>query len=290
MSGVSRRGFLAGVAAGAGALASGGARAASSGAFGILHDTTLCVGCRRCEAACAEVNGRPPPQVPLDSPSIFSRERRVTDVAYTVVNRYREAGDGRPAVYRKHQCMHCASPACVSVCPVRALTKTPEGPVAYDPDVCIGCRYCIAACPFDAAAYDYGDPRSPEVRRCTMCRQRLASRRLPGCVEACPMGAITFGRRSSLLRLARARVAKAPSRYLGDVFGERELGGTSWLTLSGMPFSELGLPGGLGEAPLSELAEGYLSAVPLLVTVYPCALAGIYAFSRRRERLAKDAE
>jgi len=293
---VSRRGFLGGLAAGAGTLAARGAGATGGvhrfpghpGRYGLLHDTTLCVGCRSCEVACKQVNGLPPPEVPLGDESVFDRQRRTTHEALTVVNRYREASGGRPAVYRKHQCMHCNEPACVSVCLVSALTKSPEGPVLYDPDVCMGCRYCMTACPYYALAYEYDDPLTPRVRRCTMCHPRLQAGKNPGCADACPTGAITFGRREELLTLARARVHKFPDRYLDHVFGEHEFGGTSWLTLAGLRFGELGLLDDVSHVPLPERTRGFLSLVPLVLTMWPGLLLGFYAFTRRREVLGRQ--
>ena len=292
---VSRRGFLGGLAAGAGTLAAGRAHAGGgahrfsghAGRFGLLHDTTLCVGCRSCEVACKEVNGLPPSEAPVGDEAVFDRRRRTTHEALTVVNRYRAASGDRPAVYRKHQCMHCNEPCCASVCLVRAFTKTPEGPVLYDPEVCMGCRYCVMACPYYALAYEYDDPLTPEVRRCTMCYPRILEGKDPGCADACPTGAILFGRRDELLQVARERIRKVPDRYLNHVFGEHEFGGTSWLTLAGMSFGSLGLPEGATHTPLPEIGTGFLSVVPLVITIYPGLLAGFYAFSKRRERVAE---
>jgi len=293
--GVTRRGFLTGVAAGAGVLATRRAHAGGGvqrfaghpDSYGLLHDTTLCVGCRSCEVACKDVNDLPPVEVPVDDPSVFASERRSTNTAYTVVNRYREAEAGQPAVFRKLQCMHCQEPCCATVCLAQAFEKTPEGPVLYDPDVCIGCRYCVAACPYHSLAYDYDDPVSPEVRRCTMCHPRIMEGKQPGCAEACPMGAITFGRRDDLLKVARERIRKFPDRYLDHVFGEYEFGGTAWLTLAGVSFADLGLHEGATHTPLPEIATSFLSVVPLVITIYPGLLAGFYAFSKRKERLSE---
>jgi formate dehydrogenase iron-sulfur subunit len=292
---ISRRGFFAGIAAGAGALAAGPAAAAGAkhfkghpGRFGLLHDTTLCVGCRKCEVACNEVNDLPAVEVPAEDKSVFDTKRRITPEALTVVNRYLEAEGDRPAIYRKHQCMHCNEPCCASVCLVQAFSKTPEGPVLYDPDVCIGCRYCVMACPYYALSYDYDDPATPEVRRCTMCYPRIKEGKNPGCADACPTGAILFGPREELLDVARERILKHPERYVHHVFGEHEFGGTSWLTLAGVPFGGLGLHEGATHTPLPEIGTGFLSVVPLVITIYPGMLAGFYAFTKRKDRLSEE--
>jgi Fe-S-cluster-containing dehydrogenase component len=291
---VSRRGFIGGAVGSA--LAAGTAEASGgverftgyAGRYGLLHDTALCVGCRSCEAACKEVNGLPPADPPIDDPTVFERYRGTTDKAYTVVNRYREATDDRPAVYRKQQCMHCNEPCCASVCFVKAFTKTPEGPVLYDPDVCVGCRYCVMACPYYALSYEYDRAFDPRVVRCTMCYPRIKEGLDPACADACPMGAITFGRRDDLIKMARSRIEKYPDRYVDYIFGEHDFGGTSWLVIGGLTPGELGLHDNASHTPLPELTSGFLSAVPLVLTMWPGLLLGVYAFSRRRDRIARE--
>jgi Fe-S-cluster-containing dehydrogenase component len=294
----SRRGFLQGIAAGtvaAGAAKAGGAGnfPGHPGRFGLLHDTNLCVGCRSCEAACKKVNELPPPDFPLYDHKVFETKRRTSIKDYTVVNRYRKAEGGKPAVFRKHQCMHCNEPCCASVCFVQAFTKTPEGPVLYDPSVCVGCRYCVMACPYYALSYEYDDAWTPRVVRCTMCYPRIKQGLQPACAEACPMGAIKFGKRADLIRLARDRIRKQPGEYVDHIYGEHEFGGTSWLTIGGTPFEELGrdhhtLHQGATHTPIPEIGSSYLSVVPLIISIYPGLLAGFYAFSKRKDKLSKQ--
>jgi Fe-S-cluster-containing dehydrogenase component len=289
---VSRRGFIGGVVGAT--LAAGTADAGTvkrfdgyPGRYGLLHDTTLCVGCRSCEAACKEVNGLPPAEAPIGDTRIFDTVRRTTETSLTVVNRYLETDGDRPAVYRKLQCMHCNEPCCATVCPVHAFEKTPEGPVLYHPELCMGCRYCVMACPYYALAYEYDNPLTPRVMRCTMCYDRIKEGRLPGCAEACPMGAITFGERDELIEVARERIRKFPDRYINHIFGEHEFGGTSWMILAGEPFAELDLGEGLTYEPLPAIATSYLGVVPLVITIYPGLLLGMYAFSKRQQTVAK---
>ncbi len=289
----SRRGFVGGAI---GALIGSSTAEAGTikhfegypGRYGLLHDTTLCVGCRSCEVACAEVNDLPIPEIPVDDPVAFETTRRTTDTALTVVNRYVDGTDEQQPIYRKLQCMHCNEPCCATVCPVHAFEKTPEGPVLYDPEVCMGCRYCIMACPYNALAYEYEDPVTPKVMRCTMCYPRIKEGLVPGCAEACPMGAITFGEREELLEVARERIRKFPDRYVHHVFGEYEFGGTSWLVLAGTEFSNLDLHEGLTLEPLPAIATSYLGVVPLVITIYPGLLLGMYAFSKRQKAVAAE--
>ena len=292
---ISRRGFLGGLAAGTGMLVSTAAEAGGAkhhqghaGRFGVLHDTTLCLGCRSCEVACKEVNQLPAIEGRVDDKSVFDKRRRVTHESLTVVNRYQAAGGDQPAVFRKLQCMHCNEPCCASVCLVRAFSKTPEGPVLYDPEVCIGCRYCVMACPYYALSYEYDDPVTPKVQRCTMCYSRIKEGKNPGCADACPNGAITFGRREDLIKVARERFRKHPERYIDHIFGEHEFGGTSWMVLAGVPFKKLDLHQGATHTSLPDIGTSFLSVVPLVVTIYPGLLAGFYAFSKRKDRLSKQ--
>jgi Fe-S-cluster-containing dehydrogenase component len=254
--------------------------------MGVLTDLTVCVGCRKCEWACKRANGLPGPR-DLDAyedESVFDTRRRTDRDNFTVVNRHESPG-GDP-VHVKTQCMHCFEPACASACLVGAFRKTPQGPVLYDESVCIGCRYCMMACPFGMPAYSYDDALTPAVRKCSMCFDRIAKEGgLPACAEVCPVEAITFGRRRDLLALARRRIADHPDRYVDHVYGEHEAGGTCWLYIAGRPFEELGFRTDVGATPYPELTKGFLSAVPLVLTIWPALLMGAYAFTRHRERL-----
>jgi Fe-S-cluster-containing dehydrogenase component len=256
------------------------------GSYAVLHDTTLCIGCRKCESACNEVNGLPAPEVPFEDQSVFEHTRRTSDKNYTVVNRYVDPEKGSP-VFRKQQCNHCKEPACASACFVSAFTKTPEGAVVYDPSVCVGCRYCLIACPFDVPTFEYNDPLRPKVIKCTMCYPWLLEGKLPGCVEACPQEALSFGKREDLIILARERIRKYPDRYIDHIYGEYEMGGTNWMYITGAPFEALGLRTDLGIKPAPEFTAGALGFVPVIVGVWPALLGGIYLMSRRKDKTAK---
>ena len=174
----------------------------------------------------------------------------------------------------------------MSSCFVSAYTKTPEGAVEYDASVCVGCRYCIVACPFDVPAYEYNEALEPRVMKCTMCQPRLLEGKLPGCVEACPQEALVFGRREDLISIARERIRKHPGRYIDHIYGEHEMGGTSWLYISGAPFEELGFRTDLGTTPAPKLTSGALAAVPIIIGVWPALLGGIYLMTQSKERSA----
>jgi Fe-S-cluster-containing dehydrogenase component len=245
--------------------------------FGVLADLSRCVGCRSCEAACNEVNKLPKPARPFDDQSVLNAQRRTTAEAYTVVNRHPQP-QGEP-VFRKLQCNHCNEPACASACLVKAYTKTPEGPVVYNPDICLGCRYCMLACPFSVPAYEYHNPTSPRIRKCTMCYDRIKQGGIPACVEACPVETIVFGKRRDLIEIARERIRKEPDKYVDHIYGENEVGGTSWLYLSPVKFERVGFKTDLGNTPYPELTRGFLSAVPLVLVLWPALLGGFSLFA-----------
>lgn len=255
--------------------------------YGVLHDTTLCVGCRSCEAACNEVNSLPQPDEPFDDLSLLDRRRRPDAKSYTVVNRYDTDRYPVSPVFRKLQCNHCLEPACASACFVGAFTKTPEGAVVYDPSVCVGCRYCLIACPFNVPAYEYDRVLEPRVMKCTMCHPRLLEGKLPGCVEACPMEALTFGKRPDLISIARERIRKYPERYINHVYGEHEMGGTSWLYITGAPFEDVDMRTDLGTLPAPELTSGALGMVPMVIGVWPVLLGGAFLMSKHNDRVAE---
>jgi len=255
---------------------------------GVLFDATRCIGCRKCEAACNQVNELPKPAKPFDDLTVLETRRRTDAKTYTVVNKYLPEA-GKPPVFRKIQCNHCLEPACASACFVHAFKKTESGAVVYDPSVCVGCRYCIVACPFNIPTYEYDKALTPRVMKCTMCYPRLLEGKLPGCVEACPKEALVFGKRRELLNIAWDRIGANPGRYVEHVYGEREMGGTSWIYMAPKPsFAALGMDEHLGTASAPELTSGALAAVPAVAGVWPVLLTGLYAISKRKEKIAEE--
>lgn len=250
--------------------------------YGVLHDTTRCIGCRRCEAACNEVNHLRKPAKPFSDLSVTDTRRRTSAYEWTVVNKYEM--NGKP-VFRKLQCFHCNDPACASACFAKCFQKLPDGTVAYDGSQCVGCRYCMVACPFYVPGFQYDEAFDPLVQKCTFCEPRLKEGKLPGCVEACPVDALTFGRRSDLIKVARARIADNPGKYVNYIYGEFDAGGTAWMvlapaaegapvppddpTLASPDLKQLGLDTHLGNRPMGELTYGALGAVPMIVAFWP---------------------
>jgi formate dehydrogenase iron-sulfur subunit len=284
-------------AAGMGAALSKSALAAGNqhftghpGSFGVLFDATRCIGCRRCEAGCNQVNGLPSPAKPFDDLSVLDVKRRTDAKTYTIVNRYDKIPGAAGPVFRKFQCNHCLEPACASACFVRAFSKTAQGAVTWDGSVCVGCRYCMIACPFEVPTFEYNEPLTPRIMKCTMCYPQIMSGQLmvPGCVGACPTEALVYGKRDRLITAARERIYKFSGRYLDYIYGEHEMGGTSWLYLSGVPFKALGMREDLGVTPAPELTSGALAAVPIVAGLWPVLLTGIYAVNKRKDKIARE--
>ena len=291
-----RRHFLGLLGAAGLSLSTGvNAKAASSAdvtglpnANGVLFDATRCIGCRKCEAACNQVNDLPKPDKPFDDLAVLDAIRRTDAKSYTVVNKYTPEAN-KPPVFRKIQCNHCMEPACASACFVSAFKKMETGAVVYDASVCVGCRYCMVACPFNIPAYEYDKALTPRVMKCTLCHPRILEGKLPGCVEACPKEALTFGKRRELLNLAWDRIGGNPGRYVEHVYGEREMGGTSWLTIAPKPsFAALGMDEHLGTTSAPELTSGALAAVPAVAGIWPVLLTGLYAISKRKDKIAES--
>jgi formate dehydrogenase iron-sulfur subunit len=292
--GVSRRKFIGWMGAAATALTGQRAHAATGkqfsgypNSFGVLHDITRCIGCRKCETACNTVNQLPAPEIPFDDLTVLDNPRRTRADAHTVVNRFHVAGaSADQPVYVKKQCNHCLEPACASACFVKAFAKQPSGAVSYDASLCVGCRYCMIACPFNIPTYEYDKALTPRVMKCTLCQPRIEQGKLPGCVQICPAEALSFGTRPELIRQARERIMRYPDRYVDHIYGEYEMGGASWLYVAGVPFDQLGMRQDLGNRPAADLTSGPLSTVPLVVGLWPILLTGIYAISRRKDKIA----
>jgi formate dehydrogenase iron-sulfur subunit len=259
------------------ALASGEASGAVANyTVAVLYDATMCVGCRACEAACKEWNKLPPEPEPPSG---------LTPYTWTLVKQYRE---GPVESFRKYQCMHCEHPACVSACPVQALHKLEKGPVVYDSKKCIGCRYCMVACPFHVPRIDW-NKALPVIAKCTFCADRIADGLMPACVDACPVGALTFGTREQILKEARTRIEQHPDRYIDHIYGETEAGGTSWMYISSIPFEKLGFPD-LESEPVPELSENVaIYGTPSMLVGVAALLGGVYWVTQRRtEQMAKS--
>jgi Fe-S-cluster-containing dehydrogenase component len=203
--------------------------ALSESRMGVLVDSTVCVGCRKCEWACKEAhNFEAGDFESYQNDETFDEMRRPGTESLTIVNKYQDEAIRTV----KLQCMHCEYPACVSACIVGAISKKENGAVIWDTDKCIGCRYCMVACPFQIPAFEYHKALDPKIVKCDFCIERTSEGKLPACVSICPVEALTYGNREELLAEAKRRIKNHPEKYYDHVFGEYEVGGTSWLYLA----------------------------------------------------------
>jgi Fe-S-cluster-containing dehydrogenase component len=301
---VGRRNALKALAAG-GALAATravpveAARAAqfsSADALGMLYDTTLCIGCKACVVACREANDLEPRR---DAEGLYHAPVDLDGRTKNVIKLYK-AEDGPERSYVKSQCMHCVDPACASACMLGSLKKDAvTGIVSYDATYCVGCRYCMMACPFEY------EKRAPKIVKCELCRHRVGTATLaadagfsrypakhgPACCEVCPRGAVIYGKRTELLAEAKRRIAQNPGRYVSRIYGEKEGGGTQVLYLSHVDFDKIGLPQ-LSERGVPETAyriqEGLYQGFIAPVALY--GVLGAVMLRNRRKRPAGASE
>lgn len=218
----------------------------------MLIDTTRCTACRGCQIACKQWNDLPAEKT--INQGTYQNPFRLSAYTWTLVQMREVQHQGQFYwSFLKRQCMHCLHPACVSACPVGAMHQTPTGPVLYNDARCIGCRYCMTACPFRMPRFEW-DKRLGHIRKCHFCFDRQAEGLEPACVKTCAAGALEFGEREEMIALAEARLRARPERYLQHVYGKEEGGGTNVLILSVLPFEYLGLPT-LSGKPLPELED-----------------------------------
>jgi formate dehydrogenase iron-sulfur subunit len=282
---LSRRDFIKTVGAGIAAASTAGlltgkaypvyaSKASAGDTLGVLIDLTRCTGCNSCALACKEVNSLPDADV---VPQSLDKE------TYTFVDTRRVVtGVGEAMTrYVKRQCMHCLNAACVSACPAAAMHSSGQGPVVYRPNRCLGCRYCQVACPFGVPRFDWENGVNPVISKCWMCYARLQAGQKPACVEACPTGTLRFGQRKELLAQAHAQIASNRGRYIDHVFGEFEVGGTSMLYLSDVPFEQLGFPTGLPETAPPEETEKIMSKLPFVIGGVAAVMTGTAVYTHR---------
>jgi len=257
---------------------------AQSQAF--LIDTTKCTGCRGCQVACKQWNQLEAEQTEFFSGEGYQNPPAMSEYTFTRIKfrDFQKNGQNEFAFY-KEMCMHCNEPSCASVCPVGAFRKTAEGPVVYNDERCIGCRFCMIACPFGVPKYQWSKGL-PLVKKCTGCYSRLKAGMKPACATACPT-AISYGPRAEMLKLAEQRLARYPDRYVHKVYGKEEAGGTSVIYLTAIPFDELGFKH-VTLRPLPEYTSKALRWVPGVFLSVGGGLSALSWITHRRDRLQKE--
>jgi formate dehydrogenase iron-sulfur subunit len=271
-----------------------------------LVDIASCIGCRACQVACKQWNDRDGESTSLEDSLGFQNPAMLSAKTYTLITFHEmindKAAGGVDYAFAMRRCLHCLEPACVSACPTTALIRQPDGPVTYADDRCIGCRYCVWACPWGVPTAEWNS-LAPKIHKCTHCADRCDqplpesrngvalsqgesqrfrdSIQVPACVKACPADALRYGTRDEMLAEARRRIAARPEKYVDHVYGEREAGGTSVLYISAVPFEKLGFPT-VGDDPYPAKSAAALGAVPPAVIALGAVLGGVYSFFRRR--------
>jgi formate dehydrogenase iron-sulfur subunit len=274
-----------------------------------LIDITNCIGCRACQVACKEWNDRDGEQTELHAELGYQNPAVLSANTLTLISFHELMDPKAPAGFRNdfvmRRCLHCIEPACVSACPTTALERRPDGPTVFDATKCIGCRYCVWACPWGVPTADW-DSLKPEIHKCTHCADRsdqpaptarngqaltaaetssfLEKISTPACVKVCPADALRYGDRDEMLAEAHRRIDGRPGRYVDHIYGEKEAGGTSVLYLSAVPFEKLGFPT-LGPEPVPIHASKALRLVPPAVIALGALLGGIAAFFKRRTQV-----
>jgi formate dehydrogenase iron-sulfur subunit len=249
--------------------------------FAILTDITRCIGCEECVTACKIANETGADDAP------WKWQSEATGLSATRWTTIQRTPEGR---YVRVHCRHCLDPGCAAACPVGALKVTGEGAVAYDPSICMGCRYCMVACPFVMTRYEWDSP-TPRVRKCILCYDEIKAgrRRQPACTEKCPTEATIFGERDDLLAEARRRIDAEPGKYIDHIWGEHEVGGTSVLYISDVDLATAGWPARLPGHAVPELSNRVLRTVPGTFLGVGVAMTGIHWIVKRRQKLAAEA-
>ncbi len=262
----------------------------SSKMKGMLTDVTKCIGCERCVEACVKKN-----KLPRDFLSYFKAKDGLSGNRFTSIVKTKNEDTGKWEMVRRH-CLHCLEPSCVAACLVGAISKTPDGAVVYNNDMCIGCRYCMLACPFSIPRYEYNKPL-PYIRKCKMNDECRVEGGKPACVSACPTGATIFGTRDELLKIARKRLEDNPGKYINHIYGEHEFGGTSVMYISDIPignvlkmptkdqFEKMRLPQ-LAHESVPKIVEPWVWVTPIQFFAVSAGLTGIWLY--RRKNLLKD--
>ncbi len=260
---------------------------------GVLVDVTKCIGCRSCVTACKSWNDLP--DRAAQNTENWDTPLQMDSDTWTQVN-YNLVGQGTQRKWRfvKRQCMHCDEPACESACFTHSFLKTKEGAVIYKPtelneDYCVGCRYCMIACPFDIPKFQY-EKTFPYVQKCRFCYDRMTDgNKRPACVSACPTGAIKYGEKEALLAEGWKRINTNP-QYVKHVYGEKEYGGTAWMYISDVPFEQLGFKVNVTERSIPSYTWQVLKWTPYIFVGWGALLTAMRLYTKGQSQAHDVAE
>jgi len=216
---------------------------------------------------------------------------KLADENWTIVRKHRvpRPDGGETWRYVKWQCLHCKDPACISSCFATAFRRTELGPVEFHPNICVGCRYCMLACPFSIPKFEWDNPL-PMLTKCSMCPNRIENGDAPACIAVCPTDVMTFGRYDDMLAEAKRRVSSPDGRYVDQIYGEKEAGGTLWLYISDKPFEELGFKMDVPTRAIPDYTGNFMKGTPIFGVIWFAVLSCLYLFTKRRADVKKKKE
>jgi len=247
--------------------------------YAVLVDPAKCIGCRSCQVACKRWNNRDAEATTFSND--WTNPPKLSYNTYTHIRfklEYDQTNGDTKWRFFNWRCMHCKVPACAEACPVNAITRYEEGPVVINQDRCIGCKFCVSACPFDVPKYD---PVREKVDKCHMCFDRIPSKE-PACVQSCPTEALIFGERESIIQRAIRRAGELNGHIYGDV-ENKPLGGSGFIYVLDAEPSVYGLP---------DVGEKLSPTVPVFRLskwlIIPAIVGGLlYLLSWRKRRIAE---
>ncbi len=257
----------------------------------VLFNVAKCIGCGSCTVACKLWN-----DLEFGDSNAHGFDAALAADNWTVVQYHAIKNKEDQSVFRfaKRQCMHCLEPSCASVCFANAITVDESGAVVYSPKKCVGCRYCLIACPFDVPKYEWNKV-FPSVMKCQLCNDKLAEGEIPSCVSVCPTGALIFGDRDKLLEKAHAIIATSAAtenmeatHYVNEVYGEKQAGGTRWLYISDVPFTELGFPASVPKKSIPGIVQDYTKWKPGVFLGAAAAFGAIGIYTKRRLKIEEE--
>ncbi|MFB4277490.1 4Fe-4S dicluster domain-containing protein [Nonomuraea sp. MTCD27] len=263
-------------------------------AYGFFTDTSVCIGCKACEVACKQWN-----QLEGNAPSFldgFDNTGRLDAETWRHVQFHDNVpdegvtpGNGKAWLMMSDVCKHCKEASCMEVCPTNAIIRTEFDSVFIQPDVCNGCRNCIAACPYDVIG---ASETTGIAQKCTLCYDRLQNDMTPACAKACPTESIKFGPVSELRRTAakRLEILRGQGVTEARLYGhdEKVYGGLNAFFLLMDEPRKYGLPDERNAVlPSRNNVGGYLTAA---VTAVLGVLGGLIALRHRKEKVEKAEE
>jgi formate dehydrogenase iron-sulfur subunit len=241
--------------------------------IGILTDITKCIGCEKCVQACQKENNCNP-----ELPEHKAKPEELFSTRWTSIITQPQQH------FIRRQCRHCVDPACVNVCPVGAMIKSHSGAVLYNKKKCIGCRYCMMACPYGIPRSEW-ESRAPGIKKCTLCHHRITKNQQPACTEICPENATIFGERADLIKKAKSRISQNTKKYKNHIYGEFEVGGTHILYISDIPLNFLGFKQAIGTDSMPSLSWKGIKLTPIIAGTVVTAMVSIRWIIKRRMQL-----